>query len=238
MATTMTLAQLITAVRQRTDNENASGIYTDSFITDDELTSYINQSYFELYDLLVGAYGEDYYAASPYTFTTDGTNDFYDLPSGFYKMLGVDVKLQGGSDQSYFTLKPFSMGERNSFNYPNNGGNYFYNNLRYRVQGDKIWLSPIPQAGFTVRLFYVPKMTQLVNASDTVDGVSGWTEYIIVDASIKCLVKEESDPKAFMLQKQELLKRIESISQNRDIGMPHTVVDVYQTGNWNRGGWC
>jgi hypothetical protein len=200
MATTMTLAQLLTAVRQRADLENASGIYTESFVNDDELTSYINQSYFELYDLLIGAYGEDYYMASPYSFTTDGTNELYDLPADFYKLLGCDLLTNGGGS-NYTTMKKFNMGERNNFK--------------------------LPDGGKTIKLWYAPTMTQLVNAGDTVNGISGWTEYIIVDCCIKCLVKEETDVKEFMMQKQALLQRIEGISQNRDAGMPSTVTDVY-----------
>ena len=48
----MTLTQLIAAVRQRADFVNSQ------FVTDAELTSYINQSYFELYDLLIQKYGD------------------------------------------------------------------------------------------------------------------------------------------------------------------------------------
>lgn len=194
----MTLAQLITAIRQRVDAESASDIYTDTFVTDTELTSYINQSYFELYDLLVGAYGEEYYVASPYSFTTDGTNELYDLPTDFYKMLGCDL-LTGGVSQ-YSTMKKFNMGERNNYS--------------------------IPNSGKTIKLWYVPKMTQLTASSDVVQGVSGWTEYIIVDCCIKILDKEESDSKPFAIKKAEQMKRIEGISQNRDAGTPSTVTDV------------
>ena len=87
MATTMTLLNLRTAVRQRSDMVN------DQFISDSELTSYINQSYFELYDILVQKYGDNYYVASPYSIATDGINQLYSLLLIFISCLGLILLL-------------------------------------------------------------------------------------------------------------------------------------------------
>jgi FKBP-type peptidyl-prolyl cis-trans isomerase 2 len=91
--------------------------------------------------------------------------------------------------------------------------------------GSNLIIVPIPSAGQTIRILYSPKPNQLLNDTDTVDAISGWEEYIVVDACIKALVKEESDPSAFMMQKQGLLKRIEEAAENRNVGEPQTVSD-------------
>ncbi len=215
---TMTLAQLKTAVRQRADMEHTQ------FVSDAELTSYINQSYFELYDLLIQKYGNDYYVADPYSITTDGTHDKYALPDDFYKLLGVDLALANSLD-SFITIRPFNWSDRNRYAVPNFQNFYGVTNLRYRIQNNKIWLTPKPQAGQTIRINYVPRMTELVDDSDVVDGISGWTEYIIIDAAIKCLQKEESDPTVLAVQKVAMIKRIEAAAENRDTGFPATVSD-------------
>jgi hypothetical protein len=75
-------------------------------------------------------------------------------------------------------------------------------------------------------------MSTLVSDTDTVQGVSGWTEYIIVDAAIKMMQKEESDVSVLMAQKQALLQRIEAMSQNRDAGMPSTVADAQSSNSF------
>ena len=62
--------------------------------------------------------------------------------------------------------------------------------MRYRLNGDKLWLTPTPAGNQNIQVWYVPKLTTLSADSDTVDGVSGWTEYIIVDACIKALAKQ------------------------------------------------
>lgn len=67
----------------------------------------------------------------------------------------------------------------------------------------------------------------------TFDGFSGWTEYVIVDAAIKAMVKDKTDPSALFAQKAALVKRIEAMAANRDAGAPSRVVDVYaESGEW------
>ena len=69
----MSLPQLRTASRQRADM-----VYSQ-FVSEAELNSYINASYFELYDLLVQKYGNDYYMTQ-YSFQLVGNQERYDLP--------------------------------------------------------------------------------------------------------------------------------------------------------------
>jgi hypothetical protein len=228
MATTMTLLALRTAVRQRSDMVN------DQFISDSELTSYINQSYFELYDILVQKYGDNYYVANPYSISTDGSNQLYSLPTDFYKLLGVDLALSNTAD-SYVTIRPFNFTDRNRYAVPNFQSFYGVTNMRYRLNGDKLWLTPTPASGQTIKVWYVPRLTTLSADGDTVDGISGWTEYIIVDACIKALAKQESDVTVFALQKAELIKRIESAAENRDAGNPATVGDTQFSDIWSSG---
>lgn len=215
----MSLAAIRLAAQQRAEMENSN------YITIPEWNSYINQSYFELYDILVTVY-EDYYVQTPYTFTTDGTTAQYSLPSDFYKLLGVDLSLST-STNAWVTLKKFTFIARNRFVYPQlNSAPLGYFNLQYRLVGSTLYFIPNPSSGQSIRVWYVPKLVQLLLDSDVLDGISGWTEYVIVDAAIKALQKEESDCSLLMAQKMALVKRIEESSMNRDAGQPDTVSDV------------
>lgn len=225
----MTLLELRNATRQRAD------IVNSQFVTDDELTSYINQSYFELYDLLVQCYGNDYYVAEPYSFVTDGVNNKFALPVDFYKILGLDLALSNSLD-SFVTIKPFKFTDRNRYAVPNFQSFYGVTNLRYRLEGDKLLLTPIPSQGQTIRLWYVPRLTILVADADLLDGISGWTEYVITDAAIKCMQKEESDVSVLMAQKQALIARIQSAAENRDAGNAAVVGDVMYGDLWSPSG--
>ncbi len=228
----MTLAEIRTACQQRADMVNST------FVSSAEWTSYINESLFELYDLLVQKYGDDYFVkASPTVITTDGTNDRYALASDFLKLLGMDLLISGsGATAQYISLRPFNFSERNNFL----GRGIIQGsrtNLRYRLNGTNVWFAPFPPAGLTIRPQYIPRLTPLSGESDTSDGFSGWLEYVIVDAAIKALMKEESDVSAFLIEKQGLIARIESAAENRDAGSPATVADVWDNGATDLDNW-
>lgn len=220
---TVTLSAIRDQVRQRADMVNSQ------FVTDDELDTYINGSYFELYDLLVQKYGDNYFVAAAYEITTDGS-ETYDLPDDFYKLLGVDLQTSDSAD-SRITLKPFNFAERNRYgtNVQSILGEV---NFRYRLNGNSLWLTPTPDSGQTIILWYVPVMTRLEDDDDTMNGVSGWEEYVVVDAVIKAKTKEESDVSVELAQKAALVARIESAAENRDAGSPATVTDSRANDFW------
>jgi len=220
MPTTMTLLQLRDAAKDRADMVNST------FITDATWNQYLQQSAYELYDILIQKYGDTYFVRTPpYTFTTDGINELFALPSDFYKLIGLDLALPGVPAR-WVTIRPFQMAERNR-----NWGllpipAYGWTTLRYRLHGDSLWFTPVPQSGLSFRMWYIPRSAEMASDTSTLDGVSGWTEYVIVDAAIKALVKEESDPSALMAAKAGLLERIEAAAENRDAGAGQRVQDV------------
>ena len=69
------------------------------------------------------------------------------------------------------------------------------------------------------------------------DGISGWEDYVIIDAALKCAAKQEQDCSVFMAQKQALMQRIEWASANRQGSDP--IVAPYGWGhNGDSGnGW-
>ena len=72
--------------RQRADQVNTT------FVTDSELNGYLNNSWSELYDILVSKYHDDYFLTSTSITVTSGTSS-YSLPSNFYKARGVDLNI-------------------------------------------------------------------------------------------------------------------------------------------------
>lgn len=233
----MSLGAIRLAAQQRADRVNSD------FVTLPEWNSYINQSYMELYDLLVTVY-EDYYVAAPVQFQSDGTNYLYALPNGtnysaaepFYKLLGADLGLNSANN-AWVTIPKFNFIDRNKFVYPNTSSTiYGVFNLRYRLMGSNIQFIPTPSAGQPIRLWYIPRLAQLLRDTDIAStAISGWIEYVIVDAAIKALQKEESDVSVLVLQKQALIERIQTSSMNRDAGQPDTISDVRPGSRWGGG---
>lgn len=242
----LSLGQIRLLAQQEADRVNSN------FVTKPEWNNYINQSAFELYDLLTTLY-EDYYLAEPALFTTDGSSTSYDLPNGvlefatttgaaftpkpFYKLLGVDLGLNNQSN-AWVTLHKFDFIARNRYIYPNITSTFLgVFNLRYRVMGNKLHFIPTPSAGQNVQLWYIPRMDQLLKDSDILSGVSGWIEYVIVDAAMKAMAKEESDVSVLMARKMALKQRIEDSASNRDAGQPDTISSTRRNGDMSGSGW-
>lgn len=197
-----------------------------NFVTDSEITSYINQSVAELYDLLITEF-EDYYIADPVIFTISNNATTQLLPTDFYKLRGLDFNLNGLSEDGWTNVDQFNFNERNLHKRCAVGSNV----QRYRLMGNKLILSPVGYTNGNYRLWYIPQAPKLVASSDELDVVNGWEEYVIVDAAIKCLQKEESDVSVLALQKSALIKRIQDSAANRDAGSPGTITDVYQSNS-------
>jgi len=181
----VTLSDLIDQTRQESDQVNSQ------FVTDLEVATYLSNSYKELYDMLVGAYGEDFYVARRASFLTVAQQDLYSLPDGvltftdennnpfiaapFYKLLGVDYQLNQMNPQGYVTLKSFPFSERNRFAVPNFASFWGFTNLRYRISGNNLYFTPIPQSGQPIRLWYIPRPVNLVSqiiATSTINSVT------------------------------------------------------------------
>jgi hypothetical protein len=211
-----TLAELKTLARQRADMENST------LIRDVELKNYINDSYGELYDLLTASF-EDYYLKSPVTFTLTQPANTYSLPSDFYKLRGLDFQL---SSSDWTTVTQFNFAERNVRSRLLSRYTTGQRSLSYRVMGSKLYLIPEEECSGTFRLWYVPKVTPLDLDADIMGDVLDFAEYVIIDAAIKCLIKEESDISALMALKQKMELRVTTMAKSRNIDRPERVADV------------
>jgi hypothetical protein len=233
--------------KKRADKLNSN------FVTIDEWNWNINQSMFELFDILVTKYGDDFFIASPYTITTTGAKN-YALPDGstaftvngvtppaVYKLLGIDCGVAVGNN-AWVTLPRYNWIDRNRFIYPQLQANALgVFNLSYRQMGNELYFIPNPTAGQYIQIWYVPIMTTLLQDTDMLGfSISGWSEYVIVDAARKALIKEESFDQANALaaEKETLMMRIETTAANRDAGQSNSVSDVKtNTGFYDGGGF-
>lgn len=225
------------------------------YLTVDEWNFNINQSACELYDILVSKYGDDYFFAPALQISLTGAA-FYPLPDGVlysaapacYKLNGVDANISGGStgpNAGWVPLSRFNWSDRDKYTtFPGQAGalNNIYQ-MAYREMGNNLFLIPTNQ-NMLIQLWYVPVLAQMLQDTDMLAfSISGWCEYIINDAAMKAMVKEESLEKwnALSAAKIALLDRIKSISANRDVGQPNTVSNVRSTmgdpgfSNWGNG---
>lgn len=232
MAYPVTLVSLMQSARQRTNLEGAS-----AFITDQELTGYINGSLAEWYDEVRGTTWGGQYFRSIYNFQTDATQlysgpqnpppgSFYPLPKDFVSLTSCDIFL---SPNLVLSARAFQEEQRNMFRwYP--VGWLFDQPIFYQLWGGNIVFVPAPQSTFQVQLNYVPTSPQLFNPLDTFDSINGWEEYVILDSAIKCLLKSGRMDMVpiFEARKQEQKERIRAMAPRRDMQTAEVVHEISQ----------
>lgn len=202
-----TLLDIRTRAKAESDNANSG------FVSDPDWNSFLNASYQEAYGLYAQVY-QNYFVQSPatgYLFSTNGVDYLYSLPADCWKLLGVDVNY--GNANQWVALRNFPIADRNKFSAIN---------------------SPIPAAGQQLRVFYIPSAAPLVNDGDIlVPGITlnGGEEYVVADACIKAMAKEEDDVSIFMARKQALTDRLNAEADNRDAGLAAHIVDLRGRGS-------
>lgn len=199
-------------VRQRTNTEN------DPFVTDSELTEYLNQSLAELWTRIIQCQGQPLYRASQ-TYTVTSTTSLQALPADFFSVQEVTATIGGWSG----ALTPFMAAERG---FLKNASVWDpLSGVQYRTQAGNIEFLPASQA-FTATLFYSPTQPRLVSGSDVFDGFGGWEMAAIYDACAIVSAKREADPSFHLTQRERIYSHIETIAAQRDASNPERVQDV------------
>lgn len=243
MANAVTLTTMIARVRSVANFEypSASGLVTDA-----EITQWLNDAIRELYDKLIRARGEDYYAVHSEQTMVVGQTDYdivgvppaeQTLPQLFYRMLEVVV-----DDGSHAVRIPrFQSGEyadmrdralRSNASCPSAMQWRLTRTTRTdgetAVVADQVQFQPAPGTAWTLRCYYIPTFVDLGAAgdgTDSFDGINGWEEWAVLTAAVKCLAKEESDPSALLALRADLDARIARMA-DRDDSEPRRVADT------------
>ena len=225
MARAVTLTTLQQRVQRRVNLEGAT-----TFLTTAELTDNINESIAHCYDLVRKAFGDDYYRAA-YSFSVTSGVSSYALPADFLDVISVDIQL---SPTSIISAKRYTERERNIYRWFPTGW-VFGQPVFYRLVGGNINFIPNPSGPFTITVNYVPAATKLVNGSDTFDGINGWEEFVVLDAAIKCAIKDQRYDLVQILQGERARQeqRILDLAPERNAGEAERVQDVYVSGGWS-----
>lgn len=210
----VTLTTLRTRVRERAD------MVGSSFVGDTAtgLDAWINEAVQKLHGMLVDALGEEYISSSS-SFTTVAAQSDYALPTGFFKLYGVDLTMGG----DVYALEPYMRPERNVYRNTQTAGWYL---PRYSLVGSNLRLYPAPAAGLTGAVLYAPEATALSNGSDSVNFPNGWERFVVLDAAIQALLKEESSVTALVNERESVVREIQQSKEARDYANPKRVVDT------------
>lgn len=193
------MARSVTLAQLRADLDQRTDVENDQQFTQTEKDRLLNQALSKFWDLLVRGAPPDYFLSKA-TITTVASTLEYPLPATFYKMRRVQVDESAGRRRSLDTMQP----------------------------DDRIVLQP-PIDGQTVHLEFIPAATVLVAPTDTLDGVNGWEEVIVLEAAIKIYRKKNLDPTALAAELADERSRLTTMAY-RDAGTPPTLTRVRNRG--------
>jgi hypothetical protein len=214
VARTRRLDALRSDVREQADLGGLTGRHPDA-----NLTRHINQA-IAAFRLLLSREGHPFYLKEAPDSTEAGIAE-YSLPDDFIYLYGVDLE-ESGKKRS---LEPFELIERNDYE-SSSGSDGVPVGYRLHSEG-KIRFLPTPVDAYSYTLLYLPTQTDLSSDSDTFDGIAGWEDWIVLDAGMRCLAKDEEGEQFAILQRMRDEKTAEILSTaKRRGGGPACRVDT------------
>lgn len=227
----VSLTTLRARARERADMTGSA------FVADGatSLDNWLNEGAHRLHALLAEKFGNDYIVKSAAFPTAAGTSS-YSLTTyapDLFKLLGVDLTV----GTRPVDLKKFNFKERNAYRAATSAA-YGAGLPRYHLEGAVLRLYPAPNAVYSGTIWYIPMLqvlqggsgstyiNLLTSATDTVDFPNGWEAWIEIHAAIQARIKEESDIRELVQEREKLEAEIEKAAENRDAGTPMSAVDV------------
>jgi hypothetical protein len=235
----VSLPTLVTRVAQ-CGNWESTAVGGLPFMNNVELADKINQSIAKWYDMVrLTTWGGQYYRKTV-KFNTVGAQEFYDFQSvgmtDFLDMISVDV-FAGGPGATKITCKPYPEEQRNIFQFFPVGllltWPSFYqlqgNGLATPTQsgGPGINFIPAPPGAYQIGCNYTP-VAPILSGTQTIDSINGWDEWIVLDAAVKCAIKDRQFDLAAELRQERAIEdaRIVGAAAARDRGGAEVIHDV------------
>lgn len=215
----MTRSEIRTLVLSWLDDTNG-GYFTSS-----QVNTWINLAQREVQLKLLEA-GENFYMKPVETTTVSGQAD-YVFPSDFITLHRLELVISGtGVNENRQPLSPITTNQQDlvaiTSGIPSN----------YYIKKDRVTISPTPNAAYTMRLYYSPKVVDLTSDTDTPDVPEQYMEYVALIAAFNGYIKDDRMAQNLMAKKEKFEKAIERIAEERtqDIARQVVMLNDYEPG--------
>jgi hypothetical protein len=202
-------------------------------VNDLELNDFINESYHELYDLIVASDEARLFAVNATNPPRIGDYAFQ-LPYDFYRVVSVHVYRDGHYIPA-LPADPAQYAELAANRSAEAAPRYF---IRWDINtgGRFVYVFPEP-ATETLAITYFPQPRELSLDSDGLDNPASWLEFVTTSAGIKMLNKIERDATALLFAKRQLEKRIMAAVYASDFNSPRRIRDLSYRSGFGGGRW-
>lgn len=221
MARSITFGSITGSVRRRGHFDNDDGTdFVDEFISRDILYDFGSSAWAELHEAVVTADPDRILSSG--TISLSAGTARYALPSDLFRLRQVDWRPAGSTAEAdYERCWPFPDGERDLYR----GSEVSAGRPpEYRLQGEAIEVAPIGSTG-QLRVVYTPAAAQISSSLQTIDGIEGLEEMMVLLMLRRCKVRadEPTDDVDRELQRQSA--RVPRSARSRDRGAPRRMVD-------------
>lgn len=221
MAWTATLSEMLTELRAR------GGYRRSTSLTDAILTPFLNSGIAEVHEL-IAKHAPDFLVTSSDLVTTPGTATVA-LPTTFYKLRRVDL-VDGASSTR---LRSFQIDEETYLDAATVwDASVGVARPRYMLQAGTLRFVPTPAAVQTVRIWYVPHATKLVEGTDLYNGVNGFEDLVYEHALRLCKARDRLSTADHDAAIARLEKRLLYALEGRDQAEPEYLPDLGVRQEW------
>lgn len=193
------------------------------FISESELTRYVNEGIADLYDARVDA-NPDLFAVNGPTLVTAG--DFsWTLPVDFRQLVSVYIRYSG----DYFTATPIDI---SAYSWAASQTDWQPYQARYTLREEfgtntkELYIFPAISNPDDIAYIYIKQAPVLSLDTEQFYATYDELEYVETYAAIKMLSKEESDTSVLETRRAQLWSKINNKTKDSDIGSPRRVRNV------------
>ncbi len=189
------------------------------YFTKPQVDRFLNNAQYELQKRLLNM-GQNYYMKPCYT-TTVGNQADYVLPTDFEKLHRLELVINGSApNESIQPLYPITLNQKDLISNGSGQPECYY------LKKDRLTLQQVPQSPQVLRLYYSPRVTNMVLATDVPNAPEQYHEYIGLLAAYDCLLKDGRDPSTLIDKVKYYDKMLDMDAQQRQVDAPRRVVET------------
>lgn len=220
-----TLTELRQNARRRADMEDSG-----NFISDAELDQYINDGWYELYDVMVASEPRLFTVATTAFEKIDGSDPYFSLPGDFYRLENL---ISGTGNQAKVCIRSHKDGRPSELRKLASDTGHPVYAMRWVASDGTFRLYVYPESdGSSLFMEYVPQPVTLDAVMNGVLYLPGpWFEYPELFAAASMLRKEESDVGNHLRRLSDLADKVRDEVKNIDSTRPSSIRDITPRGH-------
>ncbi len=208
------LSELVEDVRVRYELPSYS---TLTWLTQNAVERFIQESIQDLNAILEECYGSDYFLT---TGTLTANSATTTLPTGAGKVRAL-VWIRGADDT--VDILPGNVDHMRYAFYSART----WQSPRYKLTGRTITWLPAPSQEYSVGIVYTTTQSNIDSSSNPWRAEAGWAEFVIEDACRKVCEREEKDPSTWIVSRDRCEAKIRSQAPDREDGQPTAIRDTW-----------